>query len=101
MYLWYTIDCVHILVFAGLEYKFMVKSVDPDASYVVTGGKTTSKPKDLPIAISTTTELHEERMGQHFEKVTSNPDIKEMTSTFPLNLEEARISLSHTGKKKL
>ncbi|KAM4711770.1 uncharacterized protein col7a1l isoform 4-T5 [Anableps anableps] len=80
----------------GLEYKFMVKSVDPDASFVVTGSKTTSKPKDLAIAISATTERHEERMRHDFQREESNTKMKEMTSTFPLNLEEARSSLNQT-----
>lgn len=78
----------------------MVKSVDPDASYVVTGSKTTSKPKDLAITISTVTERHEERTRHDFQKQESNSNMKEITSTLPLSLEEARSSRNHTGKKK-
>lgn len=78
----------------------MVKSVDPDASYVVTGSKTTSKPKDLAITISTVTEHHEERTRHDFQKQESNSNMKEITSTLPLSLEEARSSRNHTGKKK-
>ncbi|MEQ2175891.1 hypothetical protein GOODEAATRI_022334, partial [Goodea atripinnis] len=89
-----------VLEKCGLEYKFMVKSVDPDASYVA-GTKTTSKLKDLAIAISTANEHQEERMQHNIQKEESNTNMKKMTSPSPLNLEEARTSLNHTGKKKL
>ncbi|XP_016533151.1 collagen alpha-1(VII) chain isoform X1 [Poecilia formosa] len=80
----------------GLEYKFMVKSVDPDASYVVTGGETTSKPKDLAITISTVAERREERTRHDFQKQESSSNMEEIPSTLPLNLEEARSSRNHT-----
>ncbi|XP_036004748.1 collagen alpha-1(VII) chain isoform X2 [Fundulus heteroclitus] len=71
----------------GLEYKFMVKSVDPDASHVATGRKTTRGLNDL--AFSTTiTERHEEVAEHDIQKGKYNTD---------MNPEEASISLNHTG----
>ncbi|XP_047245921.1 collagen alpha-1(VII) chain isoform X4 [Girardinichthys multiradiatus] len=88
-----------VLEKCGLEYKFMVKSVDPDASYIA-GTKTTSKLKDLAIAIPTANEHQEERMQHNIQKEESNTNMKKMTSPSPLNLEEARTSLNHTDSHK-
>ena len=78
----------------GLEYKFMIKSVDPDATTHITGSK--NKPKEE--MISNRSHLHETRMEEKGEDVEDNAGI--VTVPAALNLGGERILKNHTGKKK-
>ncbi|XP_045928379.1 collagen alpha-1(VII) chain [Micropterus dolomieu] len=75
----------------GLEYKFMVKSVDPDGTTSVTEKKT--MPDDA--AVSLNNDLHEEEV-EEVEKGEYGDKVGEMTSPAPEILEEKRILQNHT-----
>lgn len=82
----------HVCIISGLEYKFMVKSVDPDGTTSVTEKKT--MPDDA--AVSLNNDLHEEEV-EEVEKGEYGDKVGEMTSPAPEILEEKRILQNHTG----
>lgn len=73
----------HVGIITGLEYKFMVKSVDPDGTTMMTDNK--NEPEDVVISLSC--DLHEGRMEE-----------EELTSPAPVILGEKGILPNHTGK---
>lgn len=88
-------DCVyHVYIFTGLEYKFMVKSVDPDGTTSVTEKKN----KTDNVVQSLNRDLHEEGMEEDAEEVEEYGDkVGEMASPAPVILEEKEILPNRTG----
>lgn len=81
---------------AGLEYKFMVKSVDPDGTKSVPEEK--SVPPDVVIALSR--DFHEQGVSEDdAEEYEYEDDVGEVTSPAPEIPQETRIQTNHTGKK--
>lgn len=80
-----------VCIIAGLEYKYMVKSVDPDGTTVVTGKK--KEAEDVVISLSR--DLSEAGM----EEDEYGDLMEELTSPAPAILGEKGILPNHTGKK--
>ncbi|KAM9704944.1 uncharacterized protein col7a1l isoform 3-T3 [Menidia menidia] len=78
----------------GVEYKFIVKSVDPDASTPVTGN--TNKPKEK--VISDRNDPPENRMAEIDGDVEGESD--RMTVPAVWELEEERMVTNHTDSQK-
>ncbi|XP_044041741.1 collagen alpha-1(VII) chain isoform X2 [Siniperca chuatsi] len=79
----------------GLEYKFMVKSVDPDGTTSVTEKK--NVPDDVVVSLNS--DLHEEGMqeeGEEVEEKEYGDQVGEMTSPAPEILAEKWILPNHT-----
>ncbi|XP_070710328.1 collagen alpha-1(VII) chain [Pempheris klunzingeri] len=74
----------------GLEYKFMVKSVDPDGTTSVTEERNESD----DVVISLNRDRHEEGMEEEVEEYGET--VGEMTSPAPVILEEKEIPTNHT-----
>ncbi|KAM7367132.1 hypothetical protein PAMP_015056 [Pampus punctatissimus] len=74
----------------GLEYKFMVKSLDPDGTTTVTDNK--SEPEDVVTSLSR--DRHEEELEEEEDEEVT--DYGEMTSPAPVILGEKGILPNHT-----
>uniref|UniRef100_UPI0037E81BC1 collagen alpha-1(VII) chain n=1 Tax=Semicossyphus pulcher TaxID=241346 RepID=UPI0037E81BC1 len=74
----------------GLEYKFMVKSVDPDATTSLTEKKVVSD--DVVISLN----RHEEGMEEEVEEEEYEDSLVEMTSPAPEILEEKGVQTNRT-----
>lgn len=87
--------CVcHVCIMTGLEYKFMIKSVDPDETTSVTEKK--NEPDD--VLVSHNRDLHEEGMGGGGEEVEEHGDQEgETSSPAPVILEDNRTVPNRTG----
>ncbi|XP_074554044.1 uncharacterized protein col7a1l [Halichoeres trimaculatus] len=77
----------------GLEYKFMVKSVDPDGTKSVTEEK--SDPSDVVIALTRGVNKQgvSEEGGEEYEY---GDDVEDVTSPAPVILEETGTQTNHT-----
>lgn len=81
-----------VVFFAGLEYKFMVKSVDPDHSMF----DKIKSPDD--VLMSNTHHLHEEETEEGSEEVEENvKEVEEMTTHAPVFIEENGSIPNSTG----
>ncbi|XP_034529605.1 collagen alpha-1(VII) chain [Notolabrus celidotus] len=77
----------------GLEYKFMVKSVDPDGTNSMTEKKVV--PTDVVISLSR--DLHNQGVSEDGDEVYEyGDDVGEMSSPAPVILEETGIQTNHT-----
>lgn len=81
--------CVMFLIITGLEYKFMVKSVDPDGTTAVTDNK--NEPDDVVMSLS-----HDLQEG--VEEVVEQVEEEEMTSPTPAIHSEEGMQPNSTGK---
>lgn len=81
-----------IFIVTGLEYKFLVRSVDPDETVSVTEKK--NEPGD--VLHSQDLDLHEEGMQE--EGVEEHGDlVGDLSSPAPVMLEEDRTQPNRTG----
>ena len=82
------ITVCRVCIIAGLEYKFMVKSVDPDGTTSVTERKINEPDDEVP---PRNRDLQEGGDEEHGDKVG------EVTTPAPLILEEMGIRPNSTG----
>lgn len=82
----------HIFIITGLEYKFMIKSVDPDET--TSGTEKKNEPDD--VLVSHNRDLHEEGMEGDGEEVEEDQE-GETSSPAPVILEDNRTVPNHTG----